>query len=111
MLADPLLELKTMAEVLRKAIEPGLMQPSNGRASSEGACLHASVLLCFSLSKFFEANVEIRGGSGDLGFGALGDDGLPTVQVVEKDGVTFTDRAPSLPTVQVVEKFCHRLGC
>lgn len=69
---DRLLEF---ARGMRLAIDPGLQQSDDGMPISEGACLHASLLLCFTLEKFKIASAEIRGGDGDLEEGALGADG------------------------------------
>lgn len=67
--------LVEFAKDMRMALEPGLQRSENGAVSAEGACLHASLLLCFTLDKFKIAATEIRGGDGDLHEGALGTDG------------------------------------
>lgn len=57
-------DLLECAQHARKALQPGLL---NG---SDGACLHASMLLAALMTKFGPCKPCIRGGNGYLGFGA-----------------------------------------
>lgn len=63
--------LRKIAEDVRRSIQPGL---SGG---SDGACLHASLLLCCLINKFHgeQYQADLKGGSGELELGALGTDG------------------------------------
>lgn len=64
-----------MANVARRALEPGLQKDARGTAISAGACLHAAVLLAELIGKFGNGQVVVRGGSGENGTGALDTEG------------------------------------
>lgn len=91
-------ELRGMAEVARKALEPGLEQDQNGSPVSAGSCLYACVLLASMLLQFTQLRVGLRGGSGLSGQGALGRDGqwhghfwLVVIGVAEFDDEVVVD--------------------
>jgi hypothetical protein len=91
-------ELRGIAEVARKALEPGLEQDTNGRPVSAGSCLYACLLLASMLLQFTQLRVGLRGGSGLEGQGALGLDGLwhghfwlVVVGLTEVDGEVVVD--------------------
>lgn len=64
------------AELMRRVLLVGLCKGEDGIVSTEGSCLHASVMLkqCLKQFKFAKA-VVIRGGSGENSQGLLGVDG------------------------------------
>ncbi|MFK4705737.1 hypothetical protein ABIC83_002576 [Roseateles asaccharophilus] len=64
-------QLVEAAQVSRKALAPGLLQPEPGRSAAEGACLYASILLATTLNRFGLAAARIVGGDGEVGIGAL----------------------------------------
>lgn len=68
-------KLLSMAKAIRTSLEPGLQRRQDGTCESKGSCLHASLLLCFSLNKFGVADADMRGGDGLQDGGALGTDG------------------------------------
>lgn len=64
-----LTELLNHAVLLRSAIEPGLDGYEYGHPIAAGACLYASVLVAFSLRRFFPGSAVVRGGAGHGGCG------------------------------------------
>lgn len=73
---DPRDDLLSMAQTMRRALEPGLDRDETGSAISAGSCLYASILMAESLVRFCAASVVIRGGSGEGGVGARDTQGL-----------------------------------
>ena len=57
---------------MRRVIEPGLRVDASWQPCSEGACLHAAVLMATMIEKFGMARARVRGGSSLDGFGAVG---------------------------------------
>ena len=82
-------ELKEIAAVARHALEPGLQKDAWGKPIPGGSCLYGSVLLVELVERFDRARAVIRGGSGEMGTGAVDVDGEWQGHYwveVEKDG-------------------------
>lgn len=63
-------ELRHLAHLARKSLDPGLVTDETGAKISAGACLHASLLVLILLKRFGRCNCTVRGGSGQAATGA-----------------------------------------
>lgn len=57
------IELLALARMARRSIEPGLARDDAGRLISQGACLHACVVVAVLLRRFSQSVPTVRGGS------------------------------------------------
>ena len=64
-----LYDLRDLAGLARRSIDPGLATDATGVRISAGACLHASLVVVMLVSRFGCGRAVVRGG-GDAGAGA-----------------------------------------
>lgn len=62
-----LTQLKKIANLARRSLEPGLPKGTDHKPNSAGACLHACILLMLLLKKYGHGLPSVRGGSDGCG--------------------------------------------
>lgn len=60
-------DLKELASLARRSIEPGLPIDGSGRPLSTGSCLHACLIVVMLLKRFGNGKAAVRGGSDGAG--------------------------------------------
>lgn len=85
-------ELREMAALARRSLEPGLPCDAGGAAKSAGACLHASLVFVLLWRRFGQGAARVRGG-GPPASGCLNEAGVLCghywVEVKTPDGEAF----------------------